>query len=37
MLKGFKGVLLAEDMLEDKDKNGLITIMESLFYKTRTV
>jgi hypothetical protein len=30
MLKGFKGVVLAEDMLEDQDKDELIKIIGSL-------
>jgi hypothetical protein len=37
MLKGFKGVVLAEDMLEDQHKDGLIKIIGSLFYKTHIV
>jgi hypothetical protein len=37
MLKGFKGVVLAEDMLEDQDKDGLIKARGSLFYKTHIV
>jgi hypothetical protein len=37
MLKEFKGVILAEDMLEDQDKDGLIKIIGSYFYKTHIV
>jgi hypothetical protein len=37
MLKGFKGVVLAEDMLEDQGKDGLIKIIGSLFYRTHIV
>lgn len=37
MLKGFKGVVLAEDMLEDQDKDGSIKVIGSLFCKTHVV
>jgi len=37
MLKGFKGVVLAEDMLENQDNDGLIKIIGPLFYKTHIV
>lgn len=37
MLKEFKGVVLAEDMLEDLDEDGLIKTRGSLFYKTQIV
>jgi len=37
MLKVFKVAVLAEDMLEDQDKDGLIKIIGSLFYKTHVV